>query len=136
MTITIATIPPPDARLRPTWTVKTAAGHLRDQELFSTASRRFTLASSAQPPDTNTPTHASTISETIREHELLQQRLRDEVALLGNEHTDQWVGMGPDLVIVFADTLDELVRNLKPSKNDDRTVVVRYLSSDPPVLVL
>ena len=86
--------------------------------------------------DTDTLTDASTISETIREHELLQQSLRDEIALLDDEQTDQWVGMGPDKVLRFAGTLDEIIHKIKPNKNDNRTVVVEYLSSDPPVMVL
>ena len=93
------------------------------------------MTDSIKPLDTDTLTDASTISETIREHEFLQQSLRDEIALLDDEQTDQWVGMGPDKVLHFAGTLDEIIHKIKPY-NDDRTVVVEYLSSDPPVMVL
>ena len=94
------------------------------------------MTNSIKPLDTDTLTDASTVSQTIREHEFLQQSLRDEIALLDDEQTDLWVGMGPDKVLVFADTLDEIIHKIKPNKNDDRTVVVEYLSSDPPVMVL
>ena len=94
------------------------------------------MTNSIKPLDTDTLTDASTISQTIREHELLQQSLRDEIALLDDEQTDQWVGMGPDKVLLFAGTLDEIIHKIKPYKNDDRTVVVEYLSSDTPVMVL
>ena len=117
---------------------KSPQGHYKHTEHISTTDRRFTLTDSIKPLDTDTDTltDASTISETIREHELLQQSLRDEIALLDDEQTDQWVGMGPDKVLRFAGTLDEIIHKIKPNKNDNRTVVVEYLSSDPPVMVL
>ena len=105
-------------------------------EHISATDRRFTLTKSIKPLDTDTLTDASTVSETIREHELLQQSLRDEIALLDDEQTDQWVGMGPDKVLFSAGTLDEIIHKIKPYKNDDSTVVVEYLSSDPPDMVL
>ena len=44
--------------------------------------------------------------------------------------------MGPDQALVFADSLDEIVAKLKPSGNDDRTIVVEYITAEPPVLIL
>ena len=31
---------------------------------------------------------------------------------------------------------DEIVAKLKPSGNDDRTIVVEYITAEPPVLIL
>ena len=90
----------------------------------------------APSPDTTTLTDASDISEKIRKHELLQQRLRDETASLGGEYPGQWAGMGPDQVLMFSDTLEEIVHKLNPGKDGNHTVVVKYLSSEPPVLIL
>ena len=103
---------------------------------FPATSRRYTLTQSEQPADTGTLTDAATISEQIREHQLLQQKLHREIALLGEEHSEQWAGMGPDQALVFADSLDEIVAKLKPSGNDDRTIVVEYITAEPPVLIV
>ena len=94
------------------------------------------MTQSEQPADTGTLTDPATISEQIREHQLLQQKLHREIALLGEEHSEQWAGMGPDQALVFADSLDEIVAKLKPSGNDDRTIVVEYITAESPVLIL
>ena len=44
--------------------------------------------------------------------------------------------MGPDQVLVFGDSLDAVVGQLKPKGNDDRPTVVEYLTAEPPVLIL
>ena len=89
-----------------------------------------------QPVDAGSLTDAETISELIREHELLRRTFRDTIASLGEEHCEQWAGMGPDQVLVFGDSLEAVIRQLKPNGNDDRPTVVEYLTAEPPVLIL
>ena len=94
------------------------------------------MTSNAEPLDAGIITDASTISEAIREHETLRRILSEKIATLGDEHADQWVGIGPDQVLVFADTLDEITLKLKPDRNNNRTVVIEYLSSEQLELIL
>ena len=89
-----------------------------------------------KPVDTGTLTDAATISELIREHELLRRTFRDTIASLGEEHYEQWAGMGPDQALLFGDSLDPVMGQLKPNGNDDRPTVVEYLTAEPPVLIL
>ncbi len=86
--------------------------------------------------DITTLTDASTISEKIREREMLTARLRDEVALLRNEYNDQWVGMGMDYDLVFGQNLEEVLARLKRDRADDSTIAVEYLSTEPMVMIL
>ena len=86
--------------------------------------------------DAATLTDASTISEKIHEHDILTARLRREVASLGDEHNDQWVGMGMNYQLVFGPNLEEVMAQLKRDKYDDSTVVVEYLSTEPMVMIL
>jgi hypothetical protein len=94
------------------------------------------LTPSTPPDDAGTLTDAATVSRQIREHELLRQTFRDAIASLGEECYEQWAGMGPDQVLVFGDSLDAVVGQLKPKGNDDRPTVVEYLTAEPPVLIL
>ena len=52
-----------------------------------------------KPDDTGALTDAATISEQIREHELLRQTFRDAISSVGEEHYEQWAGMGPEQVL-------------------------------------
>ena len=89
-----------------------------------------------QPDDTATLTDATTISEQIREHELLRQKFRDAISSVGAEHYEQWAGMGPEQVLVFGESLDIVIDQLKPNGKDHRPTVVEYLTTEPPVLIL
>ena len=89
-----------------------------------------------KPNDTGTLTDAATISEQIREHELLRQKFRDAISSVGEEHYEQWAGMGPEQVLVFGESLDDVIDQLKPNGNDQRPTVVEYLTAEPPVLIL
>ena len=86
--------------------------------------------------DVTTLTDDSTISKKIREHDILTARLRREVGSLGDEHNDQWVGMGMDYELVFGPNLEEVIAQLKRDKSDDSTVAVEYLSTEPIVMIL
>lgn len=100
-----------------------------------TNSRRLTLIQN-QPDDTGTLTDSATISEQIREHELLRQKFRDAISSVGEEHYEQWAGMGPEQVLVLGESLDVVIDQLKPNGKDYRPTVVEYLTTEPPVLIL
>ena len=89
-----------------------------------------------KPDDTGALTDAATISEQIREHELLRQTFRDAISSVGEEHYEQWAGMGPEQVLVFGESLDVVINRLKPNGKDHRPTVVEYLTAEPPVLIL
>jgi hypothetical protein len=78
----------------------------------------------------------SSISEKIREHEMMTAYLRDKVALLGDEHDEQWVGMGLDYQFVFGRSPSEVVAQIKEGKSDQSTIVLEYVSSEPIVILL
>ena len=67
-----------------------------------------------KPDDTGALTDAATISEQIREHELLRQTFRDAISSVSEEHYEQWAGMGPEQVLVFGESLDVVIDQLKP----------------------
>ena len=89
-----------------------------------------------KPDDTGALTDAATISEQIREHELLRQTFRDAISSVGEEHYEQWAGMGPEQVLVFGESLDVVINRLKPNGKDHRPTVVEYLTAEPPVLMM
>ena len=89
-----------------------------------------------RPDDTAALTDEATISEQIREHELLRQTFRNALSSVSEEHYEQWVGMGPEQVLVFGKSLDVVIDQLKPNGKDHRPTVVEYLTAEPPVLIL
>ena len=95
-----------------------------------------TILTQHKPDDTGTLTDAATISEQIREHELLRHKFRDAISSVGEEHYEQWAGMGPEQVLVFGESLDDVIDQLKPNGKDRRPTVVEYLTAEPPVLIL
>ena len=83
-----------------------------------------------------TLTDAAAISAEILEYEELQLHLHRAIDESMAPHDDRWAGMGPDLILVFADNPEELVSKLRPDGDSNRPVAIEHLASDPMELIL
>ena len=79
---------------------------------------------------------ASTVAQMISQHEELSAWLREQSADLQESYPDKWVGTGTGRVLVFGDKLEDVVEQVKSSGGDEGVVVVRFLSSQPKVMIL
>ena len=82
------------------------------------------------------PASASTVAQMITQHEELSAWLRKQSAELLESYPDKWVGTGTDRILVFGDKLEEVVERVESSGGNDGVVVVRFLSSQPRVMIL
>ena len=82
------------------------------------------------------PASASTVAQMISQHEELSAWLRDQSAALQESYPDKWVGTGTGRVLVFGDKLEDVVEQVKSNGGNEEVVVVRFLSSQPKVMIL
>ena len=52
------------------------------------------------------------------------------------QHPHQWAGMNSDQELTLADSLPELLAELRSGGDHQRTVTVLYLDPDPPEMIL
>ena len=82
------------------------------------------------------PASASTVAQMISQHEELSAWLRGQSAELLESYPDKWVGTGTGRVLVFGDKLEDVVERVESSDENEGVVVVRFLSSQPKVMIL
>ena len=87
-------------------------------------------------PIPTTPEEVARISAQIAEYEAISTRLRAETEGMSQQHPHQWAGMNSDQELTLADNLPELLEQLRPGSDQQRTVAVLYLDPDPPELIL
>ena len=88
-------------------------------------------------PDANSAlTGTATISEQIREHELLHQTFRAALSSVGEEQYEQWAGMGQEQILVFGESPGAVIDQLKGNGKDRQPTVVEYLTAEPAALIL
>ena len=88
------------------------------------------------PEDSGALTHAMSIAEQIRAHDLLRQNFRNAIETLDPEYHGQWAGMGPEQVLVFGASFTDVVDQLKPNGKDHRPIVVKHLTPATSMLIL
>ena len=63
-------------------------------------------------------------------------KLRDLKPELLVSNPNQWVGVGEDREVVFADSLNDLVDKLREGHDKDYIIAIEYLDPDPIPLVI
>ena len=72
----------------------------------------------------------------MREYQQLASRVRNEIGALREQYPDKWVAVGTGGVLVAGDTLAEVVSTLGAKGMRDENVIIEFLETDPPMLIL
>ena len=76
------------------------------------------------------------IIASIREYGLIVERMWAERAALTEAHPNRWVAMGKDGVVSIGDSIDAVVEDAAAKGLKGSDLVIEFLDTDPPVLIL
>ena len=79
---------------------------------------------------------ARVLISDLEEFERLQVRMTEEYDLLLEKHPDRWVAMGKDDLLAEGDSEEDVYQAVVNQGLHRSDVVVEYLDTDPPVLIL
>ena len=79
---------------------------------------------------------ARVLISDLEEFERLQVRMTEEYDLLLEKHPDRWVAMGMDGLLAEGDSEEDVYQAVVNQGLHRSDVVVEYLDTDPPVLIL
>jgi hypothetical protein len=79
---------------------------------------------------------AKAIVEGIREYHKIVVRMRNERASLMEEHPNRWVAMGREGVVAIGDSIDAVIEDAKAQGLQGSDLVIEFLDTDPPILIL
>ena len=79
---------------------------------------------------------ARALADDLAEFERLRVRMAEEYGLLLDKHPDRWVAMGKDGLLAVGDSEDEVSRAVAEQGIRRSDVVVEFLDTDPPLLIL
>ena len=72
----------------------------------------------------------------LREYGLIVERMWAERAALTEAHPNRWVAMGKDGVLAIGDSIDEVLEGAESQGARGGDIVIEFLDTDPPVLIL
>ena len=75
------------------------------------------------------------IGEMDEYHEIVA-RMRKEHPSLVERHPDKWVAMGQKGVLAIGDSMDEVLREIESRGLNGADLVIEFLDTDPPLLIL
>ena len=76
------------------------------------------------------------LQERMEQFQRTIDRMMNERESLTEKHPDKWVAMGKDGVLVIGDSSDEVIEKVENQGIRAGEVVIEFLDSDPPVLIL
>ena len=79
---------------------------------------------------------ARVLIDDLEEFERLQARMTEEYDLLLEKHPDRWVAMGMDGPLAVGDSEEDVYQAVVNQGMRRSDVVVEFLDTDPPVLIL
>jgi hypothetical protein len=79
---------------------------------------------------------ARVLISDLEEFERLQVRMTEEYDLLLEKHPDRWVAMGMDGLLAVGDSEEDVYQAVVNQGMRRSDVVVEFLDTDPPVLIL
>ena len=79
---------------------------------------------------------ARALVDDLAEFERLRVRMTKEYDLLLEKHPDRWVVMGKDGLLAVGDSEEDVYQAVVKQGLHRSDVVVEYLDTDPPVLIL
>ena len=79
---------------------------------------------------------AQAIVDGIREFAKISSRLRSEWASLMEEYPDKWIAMGKEGVLAVGDSMNSVLEEVESQGVREADVIVEFLDTDPPILIL
>ena len=79
---------------------------------------------------------ARALMDEMDEYHEIVARMRKERASLVERHPDKWVAMGKEGVIAVGASMDEVLREVEGRGLHGADVVIKFLDTDPPLLIL
>ena len=79
---------------------------------------------------------ARKLIEDLAEFQQLRIRMSEEHTALIEQHPDRWVAVGLDGLLAVGDSEDEIFKAIDDKGIPRSNVLVEFLDTDPPVLIL
>ena len=79
---------------------------------------------------------AKALMDEMDEYHQIVARMRKEHPSLVERHPDKWVAMGRAGVLAVGDSMDEVLREVEGRGLHGAEVVIEFLHTDPPLLIL
>lgn len=79
---------------------------------------------------------AKVLMDEMDEYHDIVARMRKERPGLVERHPDKWVAMGQKGVLAIGDSMDEVLREVESRGLHGVDVVIDFLDTDPPLLIL
>ena len=76
------------------------------------------------------------LHERLEQFQRAADRMFNERETLTEKHPDKWVAMGKDGPLAIGDSLDEVIEEVESQGMRAGEVMIEFLDSDPPVLIL
>ena len=79
---------------------------------------------------------AKVLMDEMDEYHQIVARMRKERPSLVERHPDKWIAMGQKGVLAIGDSMDEALREVERQGLHGADVVIDFLDTDPPLLIL
>ena len=79
---------------------------------------------------------AKALIDEMDEYHQIVARMRKERPNLVERHPDKWVAMGKEGVLTVGDSIDEVLKEVEGQGLHGTDVVIEFLNTDPPLLIL
>ncbi len=79
---------------------------------------------------------AQALVNGIREYRQIVARMWSERAALMEKYPDRWIAMGKDGVLAVGDSMDDVLEEVESQGYRGSEVVIEFLDTDPPLLIL
>ena len=79
---------------------------------------------------------AKVLMDEMDEYHEIVARMRKERPSLVERYPDKWVAMGQKGVLAIGDSMDEVLREVEARGLNGADVVIDFLDTDPPLLIL
>ena len=79
---------------------------------------------------------AKALMEEMDEYQEIVLRMRKERPHLAADYPDKWVAMGREGLLAAGDSMDQVLGQLEAQGVDGVDVVIEFMDTDPPLLIL
>ncbi len=79
---------------------------------------------------------AKALMEEMDEYQEIVLRMRKERPHLAADYPDKWVAMGREGLLAAGDSMDQVLGQLEDQGVDGVDVVIEFMDTDPPLLIL
>ena len=79
---------------------------------------------------------AKALMHEMDEYQEIVLRMRKERPLLASSYPDRWVAMGREGLLAVGDSVDQVLAQVEAKGVRGGDVVIEFMDTDPPVLIL